>query len=153
MKNTENELLASFRIKDIELLEISLNQPLEPLKNQTIFHFNLGLEQKIYADIKLVKVITKIGVSQDNNEAQLASITVGCIFEVINLEEFIDTKTKQVNLSESILNTFNAISISTVRGIMYSQFKGTFLQHAILPVIDTAAIMKTNNQADQAVKG
>ena len=144
MKNSETEQMVSFRIKDIELLEFSLNQPLEPLKNQTIFHFNLGLEQKINPEKKTVQVILKIEISQQDKELRLASFSAACTFEVVNLEEYIDKKTSQVNLPENILISFNSITISTVRGIMYSQFKGTFLQNAILPVIDTAALMRSN---------
>ena len=39
-------------------------------------------------------------------------------------------------LPTDIIVTINSISISTIRGIMFSTFKGTYLHNAFLPIID-----------------
>jgi formate-dependent nitrite reductase membrane component NrfD len=38
------------------------------------------------------------------------------------------------------LNTLLGISVSTLRGLMYGAFKGTFLNNALLPLVDIAQI-------------
>jgi hypothetical protein len=61
---------------------------------------------------------------------------VSFIFEIPDLKEYVDPKNNIPKLPEEFLTTINSISISTVRGVMFSQFKGTFLHNAILPVVD-----------------
>jgi hypothetical protein len=39
-------------------------------------------------------------------------------------------------LPSGIIDLLNSVSVSTVRGMMFSAFKGTFLHNAVLPVID-----------------
>lgn len=51
----------------------------------------------------------------------------------------------QVSFPDNILVTFNSISISTMRGLMFAQFKGTFLHNAILPIIDPGSFI-TNDK-------
>ena len=69
------------------------------------------------------------------------SLTANCIFEVENMNDFMDTKTRNINLPEEFVITLNSITISTARGIMFNQFKGTFLHNAILPIIKPESIL------------
>ena len=125
-----------FQLKGIELLDVQLNHPEKPLPPQTTFHFDINLEHRINAKNKLVIVVCFIKVVNEDKSLMLGSIKASCIFEVANISDFIDTTQKQINFPENILTTFNSITISTVRGIMFAQFKGTFLHNAHLPVIN-----------------
>ena len=58
-------------------------------------------------------------------------------FEFENLASFVVDK--EVKLPSDIIIAINSISISTIRGIMFSTFKGTYLHNAFLPVIDPKA--------------
>lgn len=146
MKNTKDEQIVEFKIKDIELLGLRLIQPKQPLIDPTTFHYNISSELKINIENKLVNVVTNIEIFREDKETLLASLTVSCIFEIVNIDKFINKDTKQVVFPDITLITFNSISISTVRGIMYSQFKGTFLHNAILPIIDPTSFVKNSNQ-------
>ena len=68
------------------------------------------------------------------------------IFEVENFADFINEENGDVNLPEILSNSLNSITLSTVRGLMFSGFKGTFLHNAILPVIDPNSLIKKENQ-------
>jgi len=144
MKKTNKEQQIAFQIKGIELLDFKLNQPKQPLPVQTTFNFNINLEQRISPENKLVIVITTIEILNENNNVLLASVKGSCIFEVANLEEFLPEGSQKVSFPDNILVSFNSISISTMRGIMFSQFKGTYLQNAVLPVIDPTSFIKNN---------
>jgi hypothetical protein len=64
-------------------------------------------------------------------------LSVSCIFEIANFEDVIKLEADgKVNIPQSLIETFNIISISTTRGVMFSTFKGTFLHGAVLPIID-----------------
>jgi preprotein translocase subunit SecB len=146
MKNQKNEPIVEFQIKGIELIKFSLIPPLQPLSKQTTFQFNIQLEQKIDVEQKLVIVFTTIDISNKDDNTQLASLTVSCIFEVANINEFVNDSSKLVTIPEEVLITFNSICISTLRGVMFSNLKGTFLHNAILPVVNPATFVKNNIQ-------
>ena len=130
----------TFQLKGIELLDVQLKHPEKPLPEQTTFHFDINLEHRINADNNLVIVICTISIVNEDKSTQLGLLKASCIFEVANMADFIDNNKKQTGFPEGILTTLNSITISTVRGIMFSQFKGTFLHNAHLPIIDPQAL-------------
>lgn len=136
MNKLTNETKATFQIKGIDLVDIQMNQPKLPLPAQTTFHFNINLEQMIHPGNKLVIVMATVVILHEDKTTILASIKASCMFEVTNFEEFIAEDTRQVTFPEEAVITFNSITISTVRGLMFCQFKGTHLHSAILPVLD-----------------
>ena len=125
-----------FQLKAIEILEVNLNHPAIAFNEPTLFHYNINIEHKINPDNKLVIVVAAVNIIHEDKETNLASVKASCVFEIANINEFYNLETKQISMPNTILVTLNSITISTVRGIMFSQFKGTFLHNAILPVID-----------------
>ncbi len=130
----------TFQLKRIELLDFILKHPEKPIPTQSTFHFDINLEHRINKDNNLVIVICTISIVNEDKSTQLGLLKASCIFEVANMADFIDNNKKQINFNEGILTTFNSITISTVRGIMFSQFKGTFLHNAHLPIINPQAL-------------
>jgi hypothetical protein len=129
--------LVSFQLKGIELLDFCFNHPKELIPAQMVFNFEIKIEHKILADNNFIAVVVSIDIYNDQRrDIKLGSIMVSCIFEIPQLKEYIDPKNKVPKLPEDFLTTINSISISTVRGVMFSQFRGTFLHNAILPVVD-----------------
>jgi len=141
MKEKKQEKEITFQLKAIEILNLEMNHPESPIPPVTIYHFNLNLEQRLNPENKLVVIITKVDVLHEDKETKLASIKASCIFEITNFDDFVNKDSKQVSFPENAVVTLNSISISTVRGIMFSQFKGTFLHNAILPLIDPKGML------------
>ena len=142
MKNIKNESKAIFQIKSIELVDFKLDQLRQPLPAQTTFHFNINLEQLINPENKLVIVVATIVILHEDKTTVLASLKASCIYEVANFDEFKMEGTLQVSFPESAVITFNSITISTVRGLMFALFKGTHLHTAILPIFDPTSFVK-----------
>jgi len=126
----------SFQLKGIELLDFCFNHPKKQIPAQMVFNFDIKLEHKITADSNFIAVVVTININNDQRDIKFGSIMVSCIFEIPELKEYIDPKNNAPKLPEEFLTTINSISISTIRGVMFSQFRGTFLQNAILPVVD-----------------
>ena len=133
--NTQPKEL-NFQLKAIELLDATLNHPGYELPESTIFHYDLSIEHKINIDEKVIFVINEIQILNEKRDFKLGSVKVSCVFSIENLDNFVDSKLSTINLPEQFATILNSLTISTTRGIMFSQFKGTFLQHAYLPVID-----------------
>jgi len=124
----------TFQLKGIELLGIELNQPTKPLPEPTTFHFEISLEHRINDADNLAIVICTISIQEEDEKFKFGKIQVSCIFEVANMQVFrLESDNK---IPDSMLITLNSITVSTVRGIMFAEFKGTFLHNALLPVVD-----------------
>lgn len=134
----------SFQLRGIELLNVQLNHPEKPLSEQIPFHFDVNVEHRINTDNKLVIVICTVKILNKKEGLTLGSLKASCVFEIANMNDFVDEKNEnKVTFPQNTLITFNSITISTIRGIMFSQFKGTFLHNAQLPVINPQSFIST----------
>lgn len=129
-----------FQLRAIEILDCSIKYPSEDKLRTNQFNFNINIEHKINKEKKMVFVITSVNIFHEDKETNLGSLKASCNFEIPDFDEFvvIDQPDK-INFPKNIIDTLNSISLSTTRGIMYSQFKGTFLHNAVLPVINPKA--------------
>jgi len=131
-----------FQLINIEILESEIKAPKVSLPNNIVFSFDVALEQRFNVEQELIFVICNITTfPQDNPNQKLGKYSSSCIFKVNNLNKYI-TKDKKINLSDNFIVTINSVAISTTRGLMFSLFKGTFLQGAILPLLDPKSIKK-----------
>ncbi len=126
----------TFQLKGIELLEACLNHSDHAMADLKVFHFDMKIDHKMNAADKLFKAIISIEIFNEQRDIRLGAITSNCIFEITNITDFIDPRSKQINFPDEFINTINSITISTARGIMFDQFRGTFLHNAFLPIVD-----------------
>ena len=134
------QLNVSFQLKGIELNSMNLNQPQIPLNQERNYNFNINVEQRINIEEKLVIVSTTIDLIHEADKLIHASIKTSCIFLVENLQVF-NSDADQVKLPDQFVVALNSISLSTTRGIMFSQFKGTFMHNVFLPIVNPAAFI------------
>jgi len=131
-----------FQIKGIELLDLNIIYPKTPLIGEVIFKFNINVEIKIVNEKSLIMAIVSVDIIDNKNADKYGFVKVNCIFGIANFMSFVDEKTKKADFPKQLVTSLNSISISTTRGIMYDQFRGTFLHGAILPIIDPTFLEK-----------
>lgn len=129
----------SFQIKAIEILDTCINSPKQPIGGEIVFQFDINLEQAINIDKAMVVVICSVSVFNEEKEELFGKLRCSCIYGVDNLSHFVNAKTKTIEFPEPFLVTLNSITLSTVRGLMFSIFRGTFLHNAVLPILDPAS--------------
>jgi hypothetical protein len=146
MAKIENkDFNVEMQIRAIEVLNGSIQLPTTPNTPISIFNFNIGIESKADAPNKLVYVIVHVEIKNDDQTLVLGALSVSCVFEIINFEEVIKIEQNgKLDIPQRLIETLNIISISTVRGVMFSTFKGTFLHGAVLPIIDPKQIQIEN---------
>jgi hypothetical protein len=133
----------NFQIKGIELLEINLNNPQIPLNVERTYNFSINIEQRINKEEKLVIVITAVDLIHEQDKQCHATIKTSCVFLVENILDFDSSGSQQIDLPEHFIITLNSISLSTTRGIMFSQFKGTFMHNVFLPIVNPSTLILT----------
>jgi hypothetical protein len=140
----EAEKQFNFQIKGIEILETSITEPKNRIDNNTVFSFDLQLKQSFNLDRELVIVTCIINVLDNDTQSKLGYIKASCLYFVEKLNKYIDKEHNTIALPEDVTVMLNSISISTVRGVMYGVFRGTFLNGAILPVVNPSQSVKEN---------
>ncbi|MFV5702793.1 hypothetical protein ACM55F_13055 [Flavobacterium sp. XS2P12] len=124
----------NFRLKNIEIAQSSLTAIDYALPDDVIFKFNINIEHLVNIDQNLIVIKPIVAIFVEDEKSILANLSVNLVFEIEDLASF--AIEKEVKLPSDIIIAMNSISISTLRGIMFSTLKGTYLHNAILPVID-----------------
>jgi hypothetical protein len=131
----------TFSLKAVELLDFSMNHPQKPLIDNKLFHFDIKLEHKLNNENKLLISVIYIDLFNEKRDLKLGTVVTSCVFEIANFSDFVDTVNNKINFPDDFLVTINAITISTARGVMFSQFRGTYLHNALLPILDPKSFM------------
>jgi hypothetical protein len=130
----------NFQLKGIELMDVNLNHPQIQLNPERLYNFNIQVEQRINIAEKMVVVISSVDMIHEEDKVCHASIKVSCIYAVDNMMDFVSKKNQQVEFPEQFVTTLNSISLSTTRGVMFSQFRGTFMHNILLPIVNPTAL-------------
>lgn len=144
------------RLKSVQLLSFgiteagrNLTEPLIPDDCQ----FNWDLNFKTDVNTKTIRVILKtaLGSKKDVPMVELVGMETQMIFEVLNLDEFVDPKTKKAKLPVFIMPKLGEISISTARGIFLVSVAGTIFSNALVPLVNLASLQPPKKAIEQLV--
>jgi hypothetical protein len=130
----------NFQLAGIEILEVNLKHPEVALPVPRKYNFETKIKTSLNLAQKQFHVIPDVEVIYDEDKSTHASIKVNFTFEIDNFTDFIAGE--GFDFPDQFIVTMVSISISTLRGIMYSQFRGTFLNNTILPIIDPKSFLK-----------
>ena len=139
-----------FKISNIELIEKSLQMPVPAIAEMAETSFELALNVSVDKANKTIIIILSVKVLSVDSNTVVASIKVLCKFDITNFDEVVVLSDDSVTIPDPIIETLNIITIGTTRGIMYNEFKGTWLHNAILPVIDPKSFtVEKGNQVSE----
>jgi hypothetical protein len=128
----------SFSIQGIEVLDKRMTVPLFKDGKPPEHEFKIGLEIRVNENEKTTAHALHVTITDKNDkDLILGALKVACIFNILNFEKIIiKAEGGKLDFPEEYLNLLTTITIGTVRGVMYSEFRGTFLHNAILPILD-----------------
>lgn len=131
--------IADLRIEfsGIELLQKSLSLYFEAIKKAISFKYILDIKTEADSSRKLIFKIVSVRIQNVDQAFDYGSLTVSCIFHLKEFEKLVNVDARGViEMPRQLATKLDADSVSTLRGIMFSEFKGTILHNAILPVMD-----------------
>lgn len=135
----------NFQLRGIEIADISIRHPEKHLPIECKYNFEINIQQRIVGKENTIIVTPAITVKLDEDNFICSTIKVNFIYQVENLEEFRKKESEEFEIPEFFNTTINSISLSTIRGIMYSHFKGTFLHNTLLPIVNPGDFKKEKN--------
>lgn len=142
--NKQIQIKIDIKLVGIDLINSSLIDE-DYIYDINTTQFKITIEQKIDILNKKLLIAPEIIIQDKNQKKDIGSIKVELLYNITNMDDFFDEEKSQVTFPKKIVSMLNSISLSTVRGIMFSQFKDTNLHNAILPVIPIELISSMSN--------
>ena len=136
----EKQKLVEYRIKAVELVDLSLTAPATALPEKEKVQFDINIQHQIDNANSCVLVFCAVAIKNNSRELTLGNIRSCCVFEILNMSSFFNDDNEAYDFPDVLVTVMNSITISTTRGMMASQFRGTFLSKAVLPIIDPNAL-------------
>lgn len=131
-------------LKGIELLHSTLVRPPAITPDLSLLKYYVKFDYQIDKEKKLIFITVNIRIETFPAEAEVGKLVVSHIYEIADFEHVIDIKEgDKFSIPQELTTILNDISLSTTRGVMYSNYKGTFLHHALLPVVNPKPLGKT----------
>jgi hypothetical protein len=123
-----------YSLTGIEIISKQMTE--KPPNIGKVFRFGLTMHIRVRREDKKVIPFVNVKVKLEETDETVAEITVAIIFDVPNFDkEILLNKEGLFVIPPQLEHAINPISISTTRGVMYAEFRGTYLNKAILPVI------------------
>jgi hypothetical protein len=146
----------NLRLHGIDLIEKSLikskgSKQIQPRN----FIFNIGNNTEILAEKEVIISFLQIEIKEPEFNDKVGYISLGIGFQIDNFKEEIVQNTKGLYIIPDNLNILlRSISLSTARGVMFSEFKGTYLHYAFLPIlpVDKFETQPLPNAEEEQVK-
>lgn len=134
------------RINKIELLSKSLlDKPNDFIGNDIQYLYNIN--NHISFEEKGIRNICQIAFKERGKEYELAKFTISSLYEVY---EFDNVFKKNTKIPPDLDLNFIFISYNTIRGVIFSELSGTYLDKAVLPLMDVNELRK-KQQEDERV--
>ncbi len=115
-------------------------RPLNP--GSQIYNFEVTTESSLQKDNHNIFIFVKVNLSEEPERAiHLASFIFVCIFEIENYDEVVTLNDNGLYTIDYDLEMYlRSASISTSRGIIWCELKGSYLHNAVMPVIDVRSL-------------
>jgi hypothetical protein len=127
-----NEDNVQIKFANIEILSKTVNY----ISTEKLFQFyyEVSVDSKVRTDKKLILVLVKINLYHLDKRL-LANFVVAYTFEITDFDtHIIQVEGGLYHIPDALDEMFKQVSISTTRGIIYSELRGTYLHSAIMPI-------------------
>lgn len=150
MKEEKNHY--RYRLDGIDIMEKSLYRYV--LKENDTFNFEIKTQCLVDDAKDLIVVLVLVNTKKAGEDKILGKIVIGVGFAIENFKDTIKKNEKGLYvIPKDFENLLKAISISTTRGVMYSEFRGTQLHLAVLPIIFPDTLKPVSENIVDIVEG
>jgi hypothetical protein len=125
-----------YRIRTVEQLKFFIDQKPSDFTGEE-FQFDVKAQAKVNSDLHIVFIVVSIITRELGKEHVLSELVTALGFEIEDFEKHIviDPDAGNFVIPDYLEVAIRTISISTSRGIMFGNLKGSYLHKAILPII------------------
>lgn len=137
MSAKENkEIVAGFKLNSIRILVKNVLFPVVDSTSDGETSFQISIQVGQSKETKSVSTTLTVILKRNESEDICASFKIQCEYQFVNFDDIFGNEGAASNVTSQVIETINIITMGTMRGIMFSELSGTWLQNEILPVID-----------------
>jgi len=131
----------AFRFSSIQIISKKLVPPPEDFTGTVGYSFTILVETKIDEKLKAVSPVVYIKILYGEGEGEgekmeLANFVVAYYFELADFEKvMLKNDENAYVIPDELDSLIKPTAISTTRGIMYSELRGTYLHNVVMPVV------------------
>lgn len=145
MENNEKTKTVEYSIKKINILDFGIkeNSSIKKVTKSSLYNFNI--EFKILSNIehKIIAIIYNHRIQLKNDpKTDLGWLKLQVDFYVKDFQDFVNDSNKQVTVPNPFLGKIFDYVVSTARGVWAAVMKGTILENAIVPLINTYELVQ-----------
>ncbi|MBL0340880.1 MAG: helix-turn-helix transcriptional regulator [Bacteroidetes bacterium] len=130
-------------IKSIDILESTFRLPEGFDLPASIVHFDVKFETGKTTIPGEIRTAVTVCTNVERYLLKVGTLKAAFTFGISHLEKIQEAmKDDNERVPDELLMNVYSIALSTMRGMLYSQWRGTFLHHAILPEVDMNALKK-----------
>lgn len=138
---SEKEKEYSFTLKRVVLLEKSFHIS-PPIAKDEEFAFDVSLQSEGKPDLQECVQAMTVKIQKKGERVPIGTIAIGCTYSIPDYQDYILESDDGHSLPDELMQLLNTFIIGTIRGVMFSEFRGTVLGGAYLPVLDPRKFRK-----------
>ncbi|MEJ7739912.1 MAG: hypothetical protein WKF97_20995 [Chitinophagaceae bacterium] len=124
-----------FRFTGIQIISKKMEETPKDFTS-VVFNFDIRIENRIRAESDLVIPFVFVNIRFGDKIEYLASFIIACLFRVSDFKKYIILNENKVyDVPRNLTAIIHPVSISTARGVIFSELRGTYLNNAIMPVV------------------
>lgn len=101
-----------------------------------IFNFDVRTQSAVDSTRSLIIIFVSVSIRKNSEEKNIAKLTCAFGFQIEEYENIVIVdENKVAKIPSDLENLLKNISISTIRGILFSELSATKLRGAIMPII------------------
>jgi hypothetical protein len=129
--------LAKIKFKGIEVLAKQLversSDLLLPIND---FHYDVATTSQVNPQLNVVFIKADVRIKEKTSGKDLFFTSIVCGFEIENFHDVIEKKADNFYIIPPELDAMlRSVSVSTSRGLIFSELAGTYLYTALLPIV------------------
>lgn len=134
----------------IEINDEFIKQNNENVGQKIEYTYEVKVENRgaVQNNIMMSKITIKTYLDKEK-QFGVSECEVITAFITPDLETYLDKEKNILNLPEPLEYAITSISISHARAIMHNKFAGTFLQNALLPIVNPKEFLKKKENLQQ----
>lgn len=144
--STEEKIEVGIKITAIKTLKFLINNTDEASKtDRSNFQFNISLATYISMEKKTIgfDVILDLFIDKEMKN-HVAEFISRIDYSIINFENVVIKKEKEIVIADSVMMTLISIALSTARGMFASKIEGSALEGVYLPILNPSNFKPIN---------
>src|SRR5215211_9112212 len=128
------QITLNMRLHGIEIIEKALLRG--AVQENETFTFAISAQSFNDPSKEIIVIFTRVIISKETVGERIGTITVAVGFYIENFNtHFKQAENDQIRIPDEVEIMLRSMALSTTRGVMFSEFKGTQLHKAFLPII------------------